>query len=53
MSIEPTEPNEFDEDTLVAPSFDPECPESEQRGIECEFENRDGSWWCTTHNCWA
>lgn len=36
------------------PSCEPECPEStEDDGIECEFENRDGSWWCTTHSCWA
>lgn len=37
--------------------FEPECTASEEEkeksGIECEFEVRDGSWWCTTHNCWA
>lgn len=36
---------------------DPECSasekEREESGIECEFENRDGNWWCTTHNCSA
>ena len=36
------------------PSCEPECPKSiENDDIECEFENRDGSWWCTTHNCYA
>lgn len=39
------------------PSYEPECSASEEEieelGIECEFENKDGSWWCTTHNCWA
>lgn len=38
-------------------SFDPECSASleeiEESGIECEFEVRDGDWWCTTHNCSA
>lgn len=27
--------------------------EIEESGIECEFEDRDGSKFCTTHNCWA
>ncbi len=36
------------------PSFEPECLEArEEDDIECEFENRDGSWWCITHNCHA
>lgn len=36
------------------PSFEPECTEAKDDDeIECEFEKRDGSWWCTTHNCWA
>lgn len=36
---------------------EPECSEHtdviEEVGIECEFERRDGYWWCTTHNCSA
>lgn len=41
-------------DEIEEPSCDPECTEAtEDDEIECEFENRDGSWWCTTHNCWA
>lgn len=38
------------------PFTDPECSEAggeDDNGIECEFEKREGSWWCTTHNCWA
>lgn len=39
------------------PSFELECTASEQvreeSDVECEFENRDGNWWCTTHNCSA
>ncbi len=44
----------LDRMTIEEPSFDPECSEStEDDEVECEFENRDGSWWCTTHNCHA
>lgn len=35
------------------PGCDPKCPKETEGDIECEFENRDGSWWCTTHGCWA
>jgi hypothetical protein len=39
------------------PDVEPECSASEEEieetGIDCEFENRDGAWWCTTHNCHA
>jgi len=41
------------------PLTDPECTynfEEDEDGradIECEFEVRHGSWWCTTHNCYA
>jgi hypothetical protein len=36
------------------PWTEPECSKfTEEDDIECEFENKDGSWWCTTHNCWA
>lgn len=45
------------EDNKSEPSYEPECTASEEEkdesGIECEFEERDGSWWCTTHDCWA
>lgn len=44
--------NEFNEDVL-----EPICSASEEEieesGVECEFEDRDGSKFCTTHNCWA
>lgn len=43
--------------SIPEPNIDPECSASEEEleesNIDCEFENRDGSWWCTTHNCWA
>lgn len=36
---------------------EPECSatdeEIEASGIECEYEQRNGEWWCTTHNCQA
>lgn len=39
------------------PDTEPECSasekEREERDIECEFEIRDGGWWCLTHNCHA
>lgn len=42
------------------PRWEPECDigsclteEELKNKIKCKFENRDGSWWCTTHNCWA
>jgi len=45
--------NEDDEE----PGYEPECSSSEKEreelDIECEFEVKDGSWWCSTHNCWA
>jgi hypothetical protein len=38
-------------------SIEPECTEDpdviEEVGVECEFEMKDGGWWCTTHNCSA
>lgn len=40
-----------------APDVEPECSASEEErdesGIECEFELKNGSWWCSTHNCSA
>lgn len=43
---------ENEEDQEDEPGFDPECTEStEDDEIECEFEVKDGSWWCNTHNC--
>ena len=37
--------------------IEPECSasdeEREELGIECEYEQRDGEWWCITHNCEA
>lgn len=42
-----------EDDEIVELSMEPECPESSKGDIECEFENRDGSWWCITHNCYA
>ncbi len=39
------------------PTCEPGCTASEQEkeesGIECEFEQKGDSWWCTTHDCWA
>jgi hypothetical protein len=41
----------------LEPETDPECTaspeEQEESGIECEFDKKDGGWWCTTHNCHA
>lgn len=35
--------------------IEPECSASEEEieesGVECEFERRGDSWWCSTHNC--
>lgn len=46
--------SDFEED-LLEKGVEPECSadpeEIEESGIECEFETRNGSWWCTTHNC--
>jgi hypothetical protein len=51
------EDEEYKEDENDEPSFEPECTASEKEreelDIECEFEVRDGSWWCITHNCHA
>lgn len=37
--------------------IEPKCSASpekiEESGFECEFEDQDGSKFCTTHNCWA
>jgi hypothetical protein len=34
---------------------DPECTapeeEKEESEIECEFNKKNGQWWCSTHNC--
>jgi hypothetical protein len=39
------------------PTCEPSCTaseeEQEESGVECEFEQKGDSWWCTTHNCWA
>lgn len=36
---------------------EPECSttdeEIEASGIECKYEQRNGEWWCITHNCEA
>lgn len=52
------EPDELeDNEKTEEPAFEPDCSSSEREraesGVECEFENRDSSWWCTTHNCQA
>lgn len=56
LEDEEFEEDENDEDDNE-PDVEPECSSSEkERGeldIECEFEVRDGGWWCTTHNCHA
>jgi hypothetical protein len=56
---EEDEDDEDDEDD-EEPDFEPECTASEEEKIEdgtddidCEFEVKDGGWWCTTHNCHA
>lgn len=46
-----------DEYSTEKPDVEAECSASEQErkevDIECEFEVKNGSWWCNTHNCWA
>lgn len=42
--------SEFEPDE---PGCEPECPRQDESGMDCEFEVRQGSWWCTTHNCYA
>lgn len=41
----------------LEPEINPECSaspqEQEESGIECEFNKKDGGWWCDTHNCHA
>lgn len=38
----------------LEPDVEPECSEStEDDEIECEYVVKHGSWWCTTHNCYA
>ena len=36
---------------------EPECSASQEEidelGIECEYEQNNGVWWCNTHNCQA
>lgn len=50
-------PEELNEQLDKEPDYAPECPvvpgSDDDNGIECEFENRDGHWWCSSHDCWA
>lgn len=53
---EDIEDDENEESDDEEPFDEPECPvvgTEDDNGIECEFEVREGSWWCTTHTCWA
>lgn len=43
-----------EEDDLYKMSIEPECAEAtDDEDAECEFEVKDDSWWCNTHNCYA
>lgn len=35
--------------------YEPECEiaSSGETDLECEFEVKDGAWWCNSHDCWA
>jgi hypothetical protein len=42
------------EDEIEESGCEPQCSDAtEEDEVECEFVNKNGSWWCNTHNCWA